>query len=268
MERSTVMKILGALAVAIGLVALGALLPKPPVVGQASFAPSSDPVLGQASLAPPSNPVLGQASLAPTSDLVQASLAPTSDLVQASLAPSSDPVLGQASLAQSAPLHVYVCGAVRKPGVYTLPSGARVVDAIAQAGGATGNSDLEQLNLAQPLTDAMKVDVPVKGQQMAAAMESSDSSAQGFSPTTTAGRSNRHHSSRSGSHKLAAGQTLDINTASESELVQLPGVGPSLARRIVEYRTANGPFQMPDDLQNVSGIGANKFAKMEPFIRI
>jgi len=247
MERSTVMKLLGALAAAIGLVALGALLPKPPVVGQAS----PDSVRGQASIAQ-TDSARGQASLA-----------------QTDLDPQpSEPVVGQATLAQSVSLHVYVCGAVRRPGVYTLPSGARVVDAIAQAGGAAGNSDLEQLNLAQPLADAMKVDVPIKGQQMAAAMESSDSSAPGLASTTTAGRSTQHHSSRSGSHKLTAGQTLDINTASESELVQLPGVGPSLARRIVDYRTANGPFQMPDDLQNVSGIGASKFAKMEPFIRI
>jgi competence protein ComEA len=250
MERSTVVKILGALAAAIGLVAAGALLPKPPVVGQASFAPSdTDPVRGQASLAQSDSgsDVVGQASLA---------------------LPAPDPALGQPTLAPVTSFHVYVCGAVRKPGVYTLPPGARVVDAIAQAGGAADNSDLEQLNLAQPLADAMKVDVPIKGQQLSAAMETADLSGSGVASTASAGHSSRHRSSRSGSHKLAAGQTLDINTASESELVQLPGVGPSLARRIVEYRTANGPFQMPDDLQNVSGIGASKFANMEPFIRI
>jgi competence protein ComEA len=233
MERSTVVKILGALAAAIALVAAGALLPKPP----APDSVQGQGVLGQA--------VLGQATLAPT-----------------------DSVLGQATLAPSATFHVYVCGAVRRPGVYTLPSDARVIDAIAQAGGAAANSDLEQLNLAQPLADAMKVDVPVKGQQLSAAMGAADLPAAGLAGTASAGRSSRHHASRSGSHKLSAGQTLDINIASESELVQLPGVGPSLARRIVEYRTANGPFQMPDDLQNVSGIGASKFAKMEPFIRI
>ena len=227
MERSTVAKITGGLASAVALVAAGALLPKPPAV----------PVLGQAT----PDSVLGQAT--------------------------PDSVLGQATLAPSTSVHVYVCGAVRKPGVYSLSAGARVVDAIAQAGGAADNSDLEQLNLAEPLTDAMKVDVPVKGQQLAAAFAKADTP--GSALTTTAlGRSSRHRSSRSGSHKLSAGQTLDINTASESELVQLPGVGPGLARRIVEYRTANGRFQMPDDLQNVSGIGSSKFAKMEPFIRI
>ncbi|MBV8670700.1 MAG: helix-hairpin-helix domain-containing protein, partial [Candidatus Eremiobacteraeota bacterium] len=77
----------------------------------------------------------------------------------------------------------------------------------------------------------------------------------------------RHGSSRS-SHKLQPGQTLDINTATETELTQLPGVGPGLARRIVEYRTANGPFQTVDDLQNVSGIGPSKFDRMAPYIRL
>jgi competence protein ComEA len=250
MERNTIIKLVAALAAAAALVALGALLPHPtsaigqPVLGQ--------PVLGQ--------PVLGQASLAPDS-------VPTDSVPSDSVSPTY-PVLGQATLAPSSLLHVYVCGAVRKAGVYILPSGSRVVDAIAQAGGAAENADLEQLNLAEPLADAMKVDVPIKGQQLAAAVGLADSASSVGSQDASARRSGRHRSSRSGSHKLAAGQTIDINTASESELTQLPGVGPSLARRIVEYRTANGPFQLPDDLQNVSGIGANKFAKMEPFIRL
>jgi competence protein ComEA len=248
MERNTIIKLVAALAAAAALVALGALLPHPTsAIGQ--------PVLGQ--------PVLGHATLAPDS-------APTDLVPSDSISPDpgrSDPVLGRASLAPSS-IHVYVCGAVRKAGVYILPTGSRVVDAIAQAGGAAENADLEQLNLAEPLADAMKVDVPIKGQQLAAAVGLADSASSVGSQDASARRSGRHRSSRSGSHKLAAGQTIDINTASESELTQLPGVGPSLARRIVEYRTANGPFQLPDDLQNVSGIGANKFAKMEPFIRL
>jgi competence protein ComEA len=236
MERTTIVKLVAALAAAAALVALGTLLPHP----------TADPVAGKS--------ILGPASLAPADS-------PDSVL-------SPDPVLGQASLAPSSLLHVYVCGAVQKPGVYTMPAGARVVDAIAKAGGADRNSDLEQLNLAEPLADAMKVDVPVKGQQLAPPLGYADTAASAGSQVTSSRRSGRHRSSRAGSHKLAAGQTININSATEAELAQLPGVGPSLARRIVEYRTANGPFQLPDDLQNVSGIGANKFAKMEPYIRV
>ena len=236
MERTTVVKILAALAAAAALVAFGALIPKPPL----------DPVVGQASLAPPADPVVGQATLAPP----------------------ADPVVGQASLAPPAPVHVYVCGAVRKAGVYTLPAGSRVVDAIAQAGGAAENGDLEQLNLAEPLADAMKVDVPVKGQLVAASIGIEDSARSGLTSGASTGHPRRQGSSRGGSHKLSPGQTIDINSATETELMQLPGVGPSLARRIVEYRATNGLFQLPDDLQNVSGIGASKFAKMEPFLRV
>ena len=243
MDRTAIVKIVAALVAVAALVCLGALLPKP-IGGQASLAPS-DPVLGQASLAPDSTvSVGGQASL-----------------------PPSDPVLGQASLAQVL-LHVYVCGAVRNPGVYTLSAGTRIVDAIARAGGAAKTGDLEQLNLAEPLTDAMKIDVPIKGQSFTPPIGAPESAQFDSPPSASSGHSSRHRSSRGGSHKLSAGQTLNINTASESELTQLPGVGPSLARRIVEYRTANGPFQMADDLQNVSGIGPSKFAKMEPFIRV
>jgi competence protein ComEA len=238
MERTSIIKLVAALAAAAALVALGALLPHPSaVVGQA---------------------VLGQASLAPSDPIPADSPDPV----------RSDPVLGQASIVPSPPVHVYVCGAVHKAGVYTLPADLRVVDAIVLAGGATENADLEQLNLAEPLADGMKVDVPVKGQQVAEPVEVAGSVSSSGSQGVSAGHSGRHHSSRSSSHKLAAGQTIDINTASESELTQLPGVGPSLARRIVEYRAANGPFQLPDDLQNVSGIGASKFAKMESFIRV
>jgi competence protein ComEA len=247
MERTTIVKLVAALGVAAALVALGALLPRPPVETAIS--------------------VVGRASLAPADPIPADSANPDTVQGRASLA-SSDPVLGRASLAPSSLLHVYVCGAVHKAGVYTLPEGARVVDAIAQAGGAAENGDLEQLNLAEPLADSMKVDVPVKGQQLAAPVGFADSASSFGSQAASPRHAGRHRSSRSGSHKLAAGQTIDINTASESELAQLPGVGPSLARRIVEYRTANGPFQLPDDLQNVSGIGARKFAKMEPFIRV
>jgi competence protein ComEA len=165
---------------------------------------------------------------------------------------------------------VYVCGAVRKSGVYRLASGARVVDAVNQAGGLAGNADAEAINLAEPLSDGMKIDVPKKG--AAGALGAIDVGAvdlHGRPKTASHTHSSRHHSAgRSGSHKLQPGQTLNINTATEAELVALPGVGPGLARRIIEYREANGPFATTDDLQNVSGVGPSKFARMEQYIRV
>src|ERR1700680_2077001 len=157
---------------------------------------------------------------------------------------------------------VYVCGDVRRPGVYTFTASARVTDGIARAGGALPDADLEQLNLAELLSDAMKVDVPKKGQIVPAGSVDSISSTSGTHGLRR--HSSRHAGASRG--KLQPGQTLNINTASESELIALPGVGPGLARRIIEYRTANGPFQNVDDLQNVSGIGPSKFDRMVPHI--
>jgi competence protein ComEA len=160
---------------------------------------------------------------------------------------------------------VYVCGEIRKSGVFKLPPGSRVVDAVNLAGGLTKDADPESINLAEPLTDGMKVDVPKKGAHVndAGAFDTV------YRAASSSHRSPRHRSSgRSGSHKLQPGQTLDINTATEAELAQLPGVGPGLARRIVEYREANGPFATTDDLQNVSGVGPSKFAKMESYLRV
>jgi len=159
---------------------------------------------------------------------------------------------------------VYVCGAVRKTGVYRLSAGSRVVDAVNSAGGLSDAADAEAVNLAAPLVDGMKVDVPRKD----SGLGPSDLGARSSLPPSSRAGSRHRSSGRSGSHKLQPGQTLDVNSATEAELTQLPGVGPSLARRIVEYREANGPFQTIDDLQNVSGIGPSKFAKMEAFVRV
>lgn len=190
------------------------------------------------------------------------------------LAASADPdgATPTTSPAQPASLKqivVYVCGAVRKSGVYRFQADKRVADGIARAGGAGSDADLEQLNLAEPLTDGMKLSVPRKGEtllQTATAMQNSSRV-----QTTLRGRHQARGGRRSAGHstqKLQPGQTLNINTATETELMSLPGVGPSLARRIVEYRQANGPFQTADDLQNVSGIGPSKFDKMADFIRL
>jgi competence protein ComEA len=179
------------------------------------------------------------------------------------LAGNSDVSLPSSSpLSQATRVAVYVCGDVRHPGVYEFGPNRRVTDGIARAGGALPDADLEQLNLAEPLSDAMKIDVPKKGEHLALAAPE-EAPASGGSHHRRA----RSHTGRS-SHKLQPGQTLDVNTASESELTSLPGVGPGLARRIVEYRTANGPFQSVDDLQNVSGIGPSKFDRMASYIRL
>lgn len=136
---------------------------------------------------------------------------------------------------------VQVVGQVQKPGLYELPAGDRVVDAIAAAGGFTVKADQASLNLAQVIADGQQIVVGVKGAAPAAA-----GSAIG----------------------LAGPSEVDINTADATGLETLDGIGPALAQRILAYRTAHGGFRSVSDLQNVTGIGPKKFAAIKTSVTI
>ena len=135
---------------------------------------------------------------------------------------------------------VHVVGAVVSPGVVVLADGARVADAIAAAGGAASDADTEQLNLARVLGDGEQVRVPHAGEQLVAP-DPGPSPPGGASGGSTPG-----------------GGVVNINTAGAAELESLPGIGPALAARIVEYRDGHGPFASVDDLTDVPGIGPAK----------
>jgi competence protein ComEA len=141
---------------------------------------------------------------------------------------------------------VHVSGAVQHPGVYELREGMRVIDAIEMAGGGTEKSDIHQLNLAETLYDGQKIYVPVKGEEI------------GY----VGGGSGEKSSSGSATRKI------NLNTASIEELEELPGIGPTLATRIVEYREKHGPFRKIEQLMNVSGIGIKKFESLKDKVRI
>lgn len=146
----------------------------------------------------------------------------------ASAAPT--PSAGPATPSSPAPpILVDVAGWVRRPGVYQLAAGARVIDAIEAAGGARRGALLEALNLAAPLADGTQVLVPREGRASPGA------------PPAAAG---------SGGTAL-----VNVNTATADELETLPGIGEVLAQRIVDHRTEHGPFASVDDLLDVSGIG-------------
>jgi competence protein ComEA len=160
------------------------------------------------------------------------------------------PVLSQVtgptgSLAPSlVPIIVDVAGWVRSPGVYEFASGDRVIDAVNRAGGARKGADLTSLNLAAPLTDGTQIVIPKPG-----AIVTGD----GSSDTGTA----------SGGTAL-----VNINSASGTELEELPGVGPVTAAAIIDYRTQNGPFAAVDDLIDVSGIGPSTLEQIRPFATV
>lgn len=123
---------------------------------------------------------------------------------------------------------VDVAGWVRRPGVYEFAEGARVIDAIEAAGGPRRGAMLSALNLAAPLVDGTQVLVPKQGEAGAVAPVAGGGSLSGL---------------------------VNINTASASELEELPGIGEVLAQAIVDHRTEHGPFASVDDLLDVSGIG-------------
>jgi competence protein ComEA len=141
---------------------------------------------------------------------------------------------------------VYVSGAVRAADVYQLPAEARVKDLVLAAGGLAPDADPERVNLAQRIKDGEHIHIPRQGEAMAG------SEADGAASTADGSET--------------PGGLIDINTAGAAELDGLPGIGQALAQRIVEYRTANGPFKAIEDLRSVKGIGPALFANIAPLI--
>jgi len=145
------------------------------------------------------------------------------------LTPSSSPAPTWAEPTPTpGPLRVYVSGAVQYPDVYTLPPGSIVKDALLAAGGAVAEADLASINLARPVADGEQVHVPRTGEQNPVRLPSVE--------------------------PLPVGK-VNINTADRAALEALPGIGPELAQRILDYRQAHGPFAQISDLLNVTGIG-------------
>ena len=138
---------------------------------------------------------------------------------------------------------VYVTGEVKKPGLVTLTEGQRVADAVNAVGGVIETADIERVNMAALLEDGMQIRVPER-----------------------IGRdAERPKDTQSG--KTANGQ-INLNTASEKELQELPGIGPAMSARIIEYRETNGPFQSIEDVKKVRGIGNAKFEKMKDKVTV
>ncbi|MDR1376157.1 MAG: ComEA family DNA-binding protein [Synergistaceae bacterium] len=139
---------------------------------------------------------------------------------------------------------VYVTGSVRNPGVYKLPAGSRLFHLVEAAGGLNGFADPVAVNMAAPLEDGVHIHVPRKSER------SPENPAVIAEPSVTTPRRARSASSAKG--------LVDVNRASREELTSLKGVGPALAKNIIEYRQKNGPFRSIEDLLRVKGIGAKK----------
>ena len=136
-------------------------------------------------------------------------------------------------------LYVHVSGAVARPGLYRLEGGARLVDAVAAAGGFADDADDAGVNLARPISDGEQIVVPVVGQAPPVA---------------------------SGSGGTAGDARVNLNTATVAELDTLPRVGPAIAQRIIDWRDANGRFAAVEDLLSVPGIGEKMLESIRPLV--
>jgi len=145
---------------------------------------------------------------------------------------------------EAADVIAYVSGAVRAPDVYRLPGGARVKDLVVAAGGLRDDADIERINLAAPVTDGAHISVPWIGM-------SDEGAADVGAQATDRGDG-----------------LLDLNRATAAELDALPGIGVTLAGRIVARREQGGPFQSVDDLRDVEGIGPSLLAKIAPLVTV
>ncbi|MCR5347663.1 MAG: ComEA family DNA-binding protein [Fretibacterium sp.] len=155
--------------------------------------------------------------------------------------------------------YLYITGSVRNPGVYQLPPNSRLFQLVDAAGGFDGFADRVAVNLAEPLKDGQHVHVPNKGERRAA----DRSGGGGAQSRETVIITQREAPSNWGLQASGSGSAhsrvrIDINHAPESDLVRLRGIGPTLARRIVEYRQQHGPFRSVEELVQVRGIGAAK----------
>lgn len=163
---------------------------------------------------------------------------------EATITRGADPST-EASDAPSGELVVDMEGKVRRPGIVRVPAGSRVMDAVAAAGGALPGTDTSALNLARLLVDGEQIFV-------------------GIPPPPGAEPSGGGASSASGGPV----DQIDLNTATVQQLEQLPGVGPVLAQRIVDYRAEHGGFGSIDELRQVTGIGDQRFADLKDLVRV
>lgn len=159
---------------------------------------------------------------------------------------------------------VYVCGAVRNPGVYELSEGARINDAVTAAGGFDEEADRDYVNLAAVLKDGMKLKIPTVSET--APLSSAESSGL----TQSLDLPDSYDIALDGaSHSEETGSDLvNINTASKEQLMTLPGIGDKVAARIVEYRDKNGSFSKKEDIMKISGIKDKLFSRIKDKITV
>lgn len=147
------------------------------------------------------------------------------------------------------PVSVYITGAVERPGVYQVPRDSRLVEVIALAGGFLEGAEIDKLNLAEKVTDGQQINIPGNVEIPTPQLVIGGG---GLLVTPTP----------------PVGGLVNINTADAALLQTIPGVGPTIASRIIAYREENGPFERVDDLTKVAGIGPATLEKIKPYVTV
>lgn len=148
---------------------------------------------------------------------------------------------------------IHITGSVKNPGIVKLKEGSRIEDAIEAAGGLTENADITNVNLAYVLDDGIKIKIP--------SVTDEDIEDEVISE-------NIGENIVEENNETSKGNIVNINKATESELQELPGIGSSLASKIIEYRNQNGKFNNIEDIKNVNGIGESKYSSIKDLIKV
>lgn len=150
---------------------------------------------------------------------------------------------------------VHICGCVNKEGIIELNKNSRIADAIEKAGGLKEEADISQINLAYMLEDGMKITIPNKNEKK----ENNNQNNIDNSSSIVENNINENNKKNN---------IININTATQNQLETLPGIGPSIATKIINYRNEHGKFKSINDIKNVNGIGENKFNNIKNFITV
>jgi competence protein ComEA len=164
-----------------------------------------------------------------------------------------DPTPTTGAKGEPATIAVHVAGAVTHPGVVELHAGARVIDAVEAVGGALGDGDLDRLNLAAKVTDGQRVYVAKVGEA---------------DPGVTNGDAAVGGDGAASGGSATAGAKVNLNTATQAQLEELPGIGPTYAQAILAERQRRGSFRSVNDLRSVRGIGDKRFAELAPLVTV
>lgn len=204
-----------------------------------------------------------------------------SALVSGPVSPEDTDPMAPRLFDKSGPIRVHVAGAVKKPGVYSLPEWARVVDAMKRAGGPTDQADLDAINLADRVKDGEQVRIPIRGRPQRLSSHPPTPEPGPVQSTAGGNRSGRYPftlstqspvrppvvvQSAAGGSSGKASSPLNLNSATKEQLEALPGVGAATAEAILAYRRQSGPFTQPEDLLNVRGIGERRFDQIRALV--